>query len=68
METLSEADALEQADGLADLASEAWQFDHCEGAAGTVFCVWATSTDQLAIGVGNLEEPHLVTSISLVDV
>ncbi|MGH9199024.1 MAG: hypothetical protein ACRD1T_25265 [Acidimicrobiia bacterium] len=68
MEALSESDALRQAEGLSDLAGEAWQFDHCEGAAGTVFCVWATSTDQLAIGVRNIDEPHLVTSVSLVDV
>lgn len=68
METLSESEALEQAKDLADLAGEAWQFDHCEGAAGTVFCVWTTPTDQLAIGVRNIEEPRLVTSIGLVDI
>jgi hypothetical protein len=68
MEALAEPDALTQADELANLVGESWQFDHCEGAAGTVFCVWASETDQLAIGVGNLEEPHLVTSVSLVDV
>lgn len=68
MEALSESEALQQAEGLSGLTGEAWQFDHCEGAAGTVFCVWATSTDQLAIGVRNIDEPHLVTSVSLVDV
>lgn len=68
MEALAEPKALAQADDLADLAGEAWHFDHCEGAAGTIFCVWASETDQLAIGVRNIEEPHLVTSVSLVDV
>lgn len=68
METLAEAEALAQADDLANLAGETWQFERCEGAAGTVFCVWASETDQLAVGVRNIEEPHLVTSVSLVDV
>lgn len=68
MEALAEPDALVQADELANLAGEEWQFHHCEGAAGTIFCVWASGTDQLAIGVGNIDEPHLVTSVSLVDV
>lgn len=68
MEALAEPNALAQADDLADLADDQWQFDHCEGTAGTIFCVWASETDQLAIGVRNIEEPHLVASVGLVDV
>lgn len=68
MESLAEPEALAQATELSDLATLDWQFDHCEGAAGTIFCVWKSDTDQLAIGVGNLEEPHRVTTVSLVDV
>lgn len=67
MVRLSEADALAQADDLADLADESWEQELCEGAAGTVHCIWISDAGTLAIGVRNIEEPHLVTSFGLVD-
>jgi hypothetical protein len=67
MERLSEPDALAQADQLADLAGEPWEQELCEGAAGTVHCIWFTDDDVLAIGVRNIEEPHVVTSFGLVE-
>jgi hypothetical protein len=67
MERLSVPDALAQADDLAALASEAWEAELCEGAAGTVYCIWFTDDDVLAIGVRNIEEPHVVTSFQLVE-
>lgn len=66
MERLSEPDALAQADDLAALAAEAWEQELCEGAAGTVHCIWFTADNVLAIGVRNIEEPHVVTSFRLV--
>ena len=68
MQDLATPESLEQAEGLSALAGEAWEFDHCEGAAGTIFCIWVSDSDQLAIGVSNIEEPHLVTTVGLVDV
>lgn len=67
MERLSEPDALAQAEDLADLATETWVPELCEGAAGTVHCIWFTDDEVLAIGVRNIEEPHVVTSFALVD-
>ena len=67
MEQLSEPAALAQADALADLVSEPWEQELCEGAAGTVHCIWFTDNEVLAIGVRNLEAPHLVTSFQLVE-
>jgi len=67
MERLSEPPALAQADGLVDLADEPWEQELCEGAAGTVHCIWFTDDEVLAIGVRNIEEPHLVTSFQLVE-
>ena len=67
MERLSEPAALAQADNLADLASDPWEQELCEGAAGTVHCIWFTDDDVLAIGVRNIEEPHVVTSFQLVE-
>ena len=67
MERLSEPDALAQADELSDLADEPWEQELCEGAAGTVHCIWFTDDEVLAIGVRNIEEPHLVTSFQLVE-
>ncbi|MEX0667437.1 MAG: hypothetical protein WD313_03830, partial [Acidimicrobiia bacterium] len=63
----SEPEALAQADSLAALASEPWEPELCEGAAGTVHCIWFTDAEALAIGVRNVEEPHLVTSFRLVE-
>ncbi|MGH8958902.1 MAG: hypothetical protein ACRDVK_09520 [Acidimicrobiia bacterium] len=68
MESLSDPVVLEQADAIANLRGEDWTFDHCEGAAGTVFCIWAAGLDELVVGVRNVEEPHLVTSFALADV
>lgn len=67
MERLSESDALDAAEDLADLASEMWEPEPCEGAAGTVYCSWISDAGTLAIGVRNIEEPHLVTSFRLLD-
>lgn len=67
MEHLAEPDALAQAQELADLASETWEPELCEGAAGTVYCIWVSDAGTLAIGVRNIEEPHVVTSFGLVD-
>ena len=66
MEQLAEPAALAEADELADLATQAWEPELCEGAAGTVHCIWTSSAGTLAIGVGNVEEPHLVISFGLV--
>ena len=66
MEQLADPAALAGADALADLASEDWEPEMCEGAAGTVHCIWTSAAGTLAIGVRNLEEPHLVTSFGLV--
>jgi hypothetical protein len=67
MADLSEASALVQAESLAGLAAEAWEPELCEGAAGTVHCIWVSEAGTLAIGVQNLEEPHLVRSFELLD-
>jgi hypothetical protein len=67
MEQLSEPSALAEADSLAELASETWEPELCEGAAGTVHCIWISDAGTLAIGVRNIEEPHVVTSFGLVD-
>ena len=67
MADLSEPPALVQAESLAGLAAEAWEPELCEGAAGTVHCIWVSEAGTLAIGVQNLEEPHLVTSFELLD-
>jgi hypothetical protein len=67
MERLSEPDALAAAEHLADLVSETWEPELCEGAAGTVHCIWISDAGTLAIGVRNIEEPHLVTSFGLVE-
>jgi hypothetical protein len=67
MERLSEPAALAEADGLRDLISEPWEPELCEGAAGTVHCIWISEAGTLAIGVRNIEEPHLVTSFGLVN-
>ena len=66
MEQLAEPSAVTEADSLADLASEVWESQRCEGAAGTVYCSWISGAGTLAIGVRNIEEPHLVTSFRLV--
>lgn len=68
MESLAEPAVLAQADTIANLRGEEWAFDHCEGAAGTVFCIWAAGSEELVVGVRNVEEPHLVTSFALADV
>jgi hypothetical protein len=67
MEELSEPAALAEADALSELASQAWEPELCEGAAGTVHCIWVSDAGVLAIGVRNIEEPHLVTSFGLVE-
>ena len=67
MELLSEPAALAEADALGELASEVWEPELCEGAAGTVHCIWISDAGILAIGVRNIEEPHLVTSFGLVE-
>jgi hypothetical protein len=67
MGELAEPVALAEADALSDLASRAWEPELCEGAAGTVHCIWVSDAGVLAIGVRNIEEPHLVTSFGLVE-
>ena len=67
MEHLSEPAALAEADGLRGLISEPWEPELCEGAAGTVHCIWISDAGTLAIGVRNIEEPHLVTSFAMVN-
>lgn len=67
MEQLSEPAALAEANGLNELSSEKWEPELCEGAAGTVHCIWISDAGILAIGVRNIEEPHLVTSFGLVE-
>ena len=67
MELLAEPAALAEADDLADLASENWEPQPCEGAAGTVFCSWMASAGTLAVGVQNIQEPHIVTSVRLLE-
>ena len=67
MQQLSEPTALAQANGLRDLVSEPWEPELCEGAAGTVHCIWISDAGTLAIGVRNIEEPHLVTSVEMVN-
>ena len=66
MEQLAEPTALAEADALADLASEDWEPEMCEGVAGTVHCIWTSAAGTLAIGVRNIEEPRLVMSFGLV--
>jgi hypothetical protein len=67
MGQLSEPAALTEADDLSDLTYEAWVPEPCEGAAGTVYCSWTSAAGTLAIGVRNIEEPHLVTSVRILD-
>lgn len=67
MEELTEPAALTEADSLSDLASDPWEFALCEGAAGTLYCSWTSEAGTLAIGVRNIEQPHLVTSVRLLD-
>jgi hypothetical protein len=62
MEALSRPEVLAEAEAVADLRDQPWSFDHCEGAAGTLYCTWTTGFDQLVVAVVNIEEPHLVTS------
>lgn len=42
-----------------------WAFDHCEGAAGSVFCTWHGTPATLVIQVRNIEPPVQVTSIRM---
>ena len=67
MERLSEPAALAEADGLRDFSSEPWEPELCEGAAGTVHCIWVSDVRTLAIGVRNIEDPHLVTSFTMLN-
>ena len=67
MERLSEPAALAEADGLRDFIPEPWEPELCEGAAGTVHCIWISDSGTLAIGVRNIEEPHLVTSFRMLN-
>jgi hypothetical protein len=67
MEHLSEPTALEEADRLSELTSESWEPELCEGAAGTVYCSWVSDAGTLAIGVRNIEEPHIVTSVMMMN-
>ena len=67
MEQLSEPAAVAEADGLRDLISEPWEPELCEGAAGTVHCIWISDAGTLAIEVRNIEEPHLVTSFRMLN-
>ena len=67
MELLAEPAAVVEADDLADLAFEDWEAQPCEGAAGTVFCSWTASSGTLAIGVQNIQEPHIVTSVRILE-
>jgi len=67
MERLSEPAALAEADGLRDFIPEPWEPELCEGAAGTVHCIWISDAGTLAIEVRNIEEPHLVTSFRMLN-
>ncbi|MGH8928212.1 MAG: hypothetical protein ACRDWH_07660 [Acidimicrobiia bacterium] len=67
MESLANPAALAEADDLGDLAAEPWEPEPCEGAAGTLFCSWRSPAGRLAIGVANIEEPHVVMSVRLLE-
>lgn len=42
-----------------------WAFDHCEGAAGSVFCSWHSSSATMVVQVRSAEPPPLVIDIRL---
>ncbi|MBK7782248.1 MAG: hypothetical protein IPJ58_16040 [Ardenticatenia bacterium] len=46
-------------------AGAGWSYDHCEGAAGSVFCTWYGASATLVIQVRSIEPPVLVTSIRM---
>lgn len=70
----SAADALTDPAAAADLdalfaqpfdAGAGWSYDHCEGAAGSVFCTWHATSATLVVRVRSVEPPPLVTSIRM---
>lgn len=46
-------------------AGAGWSYDHCEGAAGSVFCTWHATSATLVVRVRGVERPPLVTSIRM---
>jgi hypothetical protein len=58
-------EAVEAAMAAEDSAGLDWAFSTCEGAAGTVYCTWGSAGSELVIGVGNIEQPRLVTSFTI---
>lgn len=46
-------------------AAAGWAFDHCEGAAGSMFCTWHGTAATLIIQVRSIEPPVQVTSIRM---
>jgi hypothetical protein len=52
-----ESGALAQATLLATSRSRPWNFDRCEGAAGSIYCSWIDGAQRLIIRVRNVEPP-----------
>jgi len=52
-----EAAAVTQATALASSRNRPWNFDRCEGAAGSVYCSWLDAGQRLIIRVRNVEPP-----------
>jgi hypothetical protein len=52
-----EAAAITQATALAPSRNRPWNFERCEGAAGSVFCSWLDAGQRLVIRVRNIEPP-----------
>ncbi len=52
-----EAAAIAQANGLASSRNRPWNFEQCEGAAGSVYCTWLDAGQRLIVRVRNVEPP-----------
>jgi hypothetical protein len=52
-----EASAITQANAIISSRTRPWNFDHCEGAAGSVYCSWLDAGQRLIIRVRNVEPP-----------
>lgn len=62
---LSEPAAADAALALSGRAADAWIFDRCEGAAGSLFCTWRRGASALMVRVVNIQAPHLVTGFTV---
>ncbi|MDY7100660.1 MAG: hypothetical protein S0880_05685, partial [Actinomycetota bacterium] len=62
---LSTPEASGQAEALGGAAAAPWQLDTCEGAAGSAYCTFTADGAELVVRVGQVEQPPLVTEITV---